>query len=116
MCLLITTLADNSDLEIHVFGPDGGGGGGSGIEAGEATGGDQVVEALRSAVHYWHQVSRKPFLERNNCFPRDGKRRVTVMYRGGIQSCRRGGGGGGAGAEAGAPASLYRTLRLMSSI
>lgn len=115
MCLLIATLADNSDLEIHVFGPDGGGGGGgSGIEAGEATGGDQVVEALRSAVHYWHQVSRDSFLERNNCFPREGARRVTVMYRGDIQTCRRGGRGGGA--EAGAPASLYRTLRPVSSI
>ena len=59
MGLLITTLTDNSNLEVHVFGPDDGGG--SGIEGPEATGRDPVIDALRSAVHHWHEVSRNPF-------------------------------------------------------
>lgn len=58
MGLLIATLADTSYLEVHVFGPDDGGG--SEIEAHEATGGDPVIESLRSTVDYWHQVSRDP--------------------------------------------------------
>ncbi|CAM9775636.1 unnamed protein product, partial [Laminaria digitata] len=45
MGLLITTLADSSDLKIHVFGPD--------------EGGDPVVEALRLSVHHWHQAPRE---------------------------------------------------------
>lgn len=67
MGLLITTLADNSELEIHVFGPD--------------EGGDPIVEALRLGVHHWHQVSltRDPFGMEKFC-PTQGKRSgVTVM-------------------------------------
>lgn len=71
MALLIALLAEQSTLEVHVFGPgrDGrGGGGGSGTsngnrteeEATEKRSDDPVVDALRSAVRHWHQVLVAP--------------------------------------------------------
>ena len=74
MCVLIAALAENSDLEIHVFGPDGGGGG-SGTEAHEAAGGDPIIEALQAGVHHWHQVRPRPIWDGATVSPREAKGR-----------------------------------------
>lgn len=62
MAHLIVLLAENPRLEVHVFGP-GGGGSGAGRhtreEAAEMSGTDLIEEALRSGVHHWHQVLKE---------------------------------------------------------
>lgn len=61
MAPLIVLLADSPNLEVHVFGPDGGGSDSSrGSQSADKPGGedgtDLIIATMQSAVHKWHQV------------------------------------------------------------
>ncbi|CAM9713019.1 unnamed protein product, partial [Hapterophycus canaliculatus] len=68
MALLIVLLVDNPNLEVHVFGPGGVGGGERGSQSAKEPWGedgkDTVLAAMHSAVHHWHQAPRDLHLAR----------------------------------------------------
>ncbi|CAM9390627.1 unnamed protein product, partial [Scytosiphon promiscuus] len=68
MSFLIVLLAENPNLEVHVFGPAGGTGDGadgpSAKEPAGQAGTDSIVAAMQSAVHQWHQAPQDLHLAR----------------------------------------------------
>lgn len=63
MTLLISLLSEDPELEVHIFGPDGG----NDNDTGEGLWKDPVVDALQLAAQYWHKV-RGVLLERLHAF------------------------------------------------